>query len=228
MAGDNTLCSPLIRPPLGECVCVLLCVFQALICINSPCTALYESPHSQWGIEGKKKREPGLRTERGKEEGEGKILFRAKLTDYQGHGGDSLLLEQNQFCPWEDWHRQPVTAPFFSFPFEIRPVQGQSDKAVSCGKSLRLKRMTERASESRPTCRTRTRPFPSSLSVHQVTGRVKPVSSTWRLERDSAEALSAAPTGGPWVPHLGQTHCCTRGADIGKESQNFQIKWQSE
>lgn len=54
---------------------------------------------------------------------------------------------------------------------------------------------------------------------------VKPASFTWRLERDSGEALSAAPTWGHRGAHLGRRHCrCAGGAAQPKKKEGIQSK----
>lgn len=125
--GDNTCCSPLIGPPLGVCVCVNVC-FQALICIHSPCTESYKSPHSQRGIEGER---------RGGGQSTGKRKVRAKsfhlsevsppLTSKDTV--DFLSLEQNLFC-FESIDSVTPSQHHFLVPFEIRKWSSRAKQSA--------------------------------------------------------------------------------------------------
>lgn len=64
MAGYNTMCSPLIAPPLGT-VCHCVPFFKALICTHSPCSGSLKKPTQPTKDWGKREGEGGNR-ERGR------------------------------------------------------------------------------------------------------------------------------------------------------------------
>lgn len=209
MAGDNTSCSPLIRPPLGMCVCVNVC-FSSTYLHTQPCLESYACiPHSQWGIEGR--RRTGVNRKVRAKSFFFFSSFYVKLTtsNLQQCKVDFPLLMQKSALLWAYWHCYPFAAPF-SCSFWISPqLKGKATKLWQIHPGWR-----EGWSEA-------DREWWGRPSLHQVTRCVKPVSFTWRLKRDNTKTLSAAPTGGLGAPHLGHTHCYTQ--DVTTFSYNIAV-----
>lgn len=125
MAGDSTLCRPLIGPPLGMCVflfmhacicvCMCVCVFQVLISIHRPCT---EWAHTVWGIEGGKERwtDGGWRWRKKKSfHCSGFFAPNWKGLTNRGQGSFPLIWEKQ----WQEWCCRPFIALFLLFLFKI-------------------------------------------------------------------------------------------------------------
>lgn len=90
----------------------------------------------------------------------------------------------------------------FLAPFEIRPVQGRSDKASWLQRISPAEEDDRDSERVNPTCHTETHPLHLTLSSPRVTGCAKLVSLT---STQSHLVL---------LPHLGQIHWCALGFKV--------------
>lgn len=135
MAGDRTLCRPLIGPPLGMCVflfmhaciCVCMCVcFSGTYQHTQP---LYRiSPHNlrDWGRKGEVDR-CGMKME-GKKSFHCSRFFAPNWKGLTNRGTGSFpLIWEN---PWQEWCGGPFIALFLLFLFKIALFKDKTTKQL--------------------------------------------------------------------------------------------------